>query len=233
MAQVFPRQANLLARLSVLGILLLIGLSIWGIWLFNLSNWSRRVGPTDGPIPQPVEYSHAFHVGGLKMDCRYCHSKIEVSGYANVPATQTCMTCHSVIRTDSVKLQPVRDSWKNNTPIQWNKVHDLPGFVYFNHSSHIAKGVGCTTCHGPIGAMAYNADPSKGAVGGVYKQHPLFMSWCLECHRNPEKYVRPEDQVFNPDYQVPTNQLAIGAQLVDQYKIRGANQLTNCAICHR
>lgn len=222
MAQVFPRQANFLARLSVLGILLLIGLLAWALWFFNLSNWSRRVGPQFGAIPQPVEYSHAFHVGGLKMDCRYCHNRVEVSGYANVPTTETCMSCHSVIRTDSAKLQPVRDSWANNTPIQWVKVHDLPDFVYFNHSSHIAKGVGCTTCHGQVGAMPV-----------VYKEQALFMSWCLECHRAPEKYVRPQDQVYNPDYVIPANQADIGPQLVQEYGIRGANQLTNCAICHR
>jgi hypothetical protein len=233
MAQIFPRRANTIVWLSAAGLFVSIGMLFWLIWFLTLSNWARQVGPTFGPIPQPVPFSHALHVGNVKIDCRYCHSRIDQSSYANIPATETCMTCHSVIRTDSAKLAPVRQSWATGVPIQWNKVHDLPQFVYFNHQSHIAKGVGCTTCHGPIGTMGYNEDPSKGPVGGVYKVQPLYMSWCLGCHRHPEQYVRPKDQVFNPNYVPPANQAQLGAQLVDQYRIRGANQLTNCAICHR
>lgn len=222
MAQIFPRQANVLSRLSVVVILLLIGIVAWALWFFNLSNWARSVGPTWGQIEQPVPYSHAFHVGGLQIDCRFCHNHVEESGYANVPSTQTCMSCHSVIRTDSPNLQPVRESWATGAPIAWNKVHDLPGFVYFNHSSHIAKGVGCSTCHGQVSAMPV-----------VYKTQALYMSWCLECHRAPEEHVRPRDQIFNANYVPPPNQAELGAQLVREYGIRGANQLTNCWICHR
>jgi hypothetical protein len=226
MAQVFTRRANLVFRVVVPG-LLAVGLVVVGflVWLFFWSDWAREVGP-GAAVAQPVEYSHAFHVGGLKIDCRYCHNRIEVSGYANVPTTETCMGCHSVIRTDSAKLQPVRDSWANNVPIQWNQVNKVPDFVYFNHSSHVAKGVGCSTCHGPVAEMA--VDGYK-----VYKHQALFMSWCLECHRAPEQYLRPQAEIYNTLYQSPANQLELGQQLVDQYRIRGANQLTNCVICHR
>lgn len=220
-AQVFPRRANTLVWVSLLVLVLLVVMAFATLYYVNQSGWARGVGYAP---PQPVPYSHQFHVGGLKMDCRFCHNYVEVSGYANVPATETCMGCHSVIRTDSAKLAPVRDSWKNNTPIKWNMVHDLPAFVYFNHSSHIAKGVGCSSCHGAVANMAET---------GVYKVHALYMGWCLDCHRNPEKYVRPKDQIYNTLWEPPADQLEQGKKLVQEYHIRGAYQLTNCAICHR
>jgi hypothetical protein len=224
--------ATPIGRAALPALLALAALGAAALWFFTLSDWAREVGPS-AAVPQPVPFSHAFHVGGLKMDCRYCHSRVEVSGYANVPSTQTCMTCHSVVRTDSAKLEPVRQSWATGVPIQWNQVNKVPDFVYFNHSSHIAKGVGCSTCHGTVAEMAYNEDPSKGTVGGVYKAHALFMSWCLQCHRAPEEFVRPKDQIYNTTYVPPANQIELGRKLVDEYHIRGANQLTNCAICHR
>lgn len=219
MAQIFPRNANMLARLSVIGVILLVAVLIGVLWFFTRSAWARQVGE---PIPQPVPFSHAFHVGGLQMNCQYCHSRVEESGFANIPSTETCMACHSVIRTDSVNLQPVRDSWENNEPIEWNKVHDVPDFVYFNHSIHIDKGVGCSTCHGRVDQMVV-----------VAKTEPLFMSWCLDCHREPEKYVRPQSEIYNMAWEPPPNQLEVGRQLVEEYGIRSATQLTNCSICHR
>lgn len=231
MAQIFPRSANALARVSIIGGALLAVLGIAALYYFTQSSWARQVGP-EHAVPQPVPFSHQFHAGGLKLDCRYCHNQVEVSAHANIPATETCMSCHSVVRLDSAKLAPVRDSYQNDTSIAWNRVHDLPKFVHFNHSIHIAKGVGCSTCHGNIRNMGYNEDPSKGAVGGVYKVQGLYMGWCLGCHRNPAPNLRPQDQIYNTEWEPPANQAEIGAKLVQEYRIRGAIQLTNCSVCH-
>lgn len=224
MAQIFPRNANTLVKASlVLGVVLVPVIAITTIWFFVWSDWSRHVGERYAP-GQPVPYSHQLHVGGFKMQCQYCHNRIEEAAYANVPATETCMSCHSVVRTDSEKLAPVRASWETNTPIEWNKVHDLPDFVYFNHSVHVAKGVGCSTCHGNVAAM--------GEVG-AWKVNGLFMGWCLNCHRNPEEFLRPKEEIYNTEWEAPENQIEIGLQLKEEYGIRSAHQLTNCAICHR
>ncbi|GAB4199375.1 MAG: cytochrome c3 family protein [Roseiflexaceae bacterium] len=226
MAQIFPRSANALARISIIGGVLLAVMGIAALYYFTQSNWARQVGP-DHAIPQPVAFSHQFHAGGLRIDCRYCHNQVEVSAYANVPATETCMSCHSVVRLDSEKLAPVRESYTEDKPIEWNKVHDLPKFVHFNHSIHVSKGVGCSTCHGNVRGMGYTE-----GVGGVYKVQGLYMGWCLSCHRNPAPNLRPLDQIYNTEWEPPANQLEIGARLVEEYRIRGANQLTNCSICH-
>jgi len=172
-------------------------------------------------VDQPVPFSHKHHVKELGIDCRYCHNTVENSAVASVPPTHTCMSCHSQVWTNSPLLEPIRQSYLNGTPVQWNKVYDLPDFVYFNHSIHVQKGIGCTTCHGPIHEMNI-----------TYKAQPLSMSWCLDCHRQPEKYIRPREEVFNVNYQPPANQMELGAKLVKQYNIQ-KGQLTNCSICHR
>lgn len=218
-AQVFPRSANTIIWISILAGVLLLAIGIGSLYYFTQSAWARGVGQE---IAQPVPYSHQLHVGGLKIDCRYCHNYVEESSFANIPATETCMSCHSVIRTNSPNLALVRESWTKNVPIEWNRVHDLPDFVYFNHSSHIAKGVGCSTCHGNIAEMPV-----------VHKVATLQMGWCLDCHRNPEKYVRPKAEIYNTEWRPPRDQLEQGRKLVQEYRIRGAYQLTNCAICHR
>lgn len=218
-AQVFPRVANTLVWVSILAGVLLIALGIGLLYYFTQSASARGVGYN---VPQPIPYSHQLHVQGLRIDCRYCHNYVEESGYANVPATETCMSCHSVIRTNSPNLVRVRESWATNTPIKWNKVHDLPDFVYFNHSIHVAKGVGCSTCHGNIAEMPV-----------VHKTKALYMGWCLDCHRDPSRYVRPKEEIYNTDWRPPENQAELGRELVQEYQIRGAYQLTNCAICHR
>jgi hypothetical protein len=230
-AQVFDRRANTLAKLTILvGVpltLVILG-TIW--YLFGWSDWHRDVGV---PVPQPGGgFNHQIHAGGLRMDCRYCHTSVEVSYSANVPATETCMGCHSQILSRSEKLAFVRDSWANNINIQWNRVTDVPKFVYFNHSIHVSKGVGCSTCHGNIRAMPV-----------VYKTEPLFMSWCLDCHRNPAQYLRPRDQIYNTEWTPPPDQLQQGQRLLDEYGIQlyemetgsgqQINRLTNCSICHR
>ena len=163
---------------------------------------------------QPVEYSHRLHAGELGMDCRYCHSTVERSGFAAVPPTQTCMNCHSKIRTESTKLLPVRESWATDQPIPWVKIHNLPDYVYFDHSAHLAAGVGCSSCHGRVDQMVK-----------VQQVAPLSMSWCLECHRNPTPNLRPKDQVTNMSW--TPDQAPAGWQAPK------VNPPVNCSGCHR
>lgn len=218
MPQVFHRSSNTLARLSIVtGVALLASSVLIGS---NLSR-SPYVTHVGAPIDQPVPFSHKHHVKELGIDCRYCHSTVENSAVASVPPTHTCMSCHSQVWTNSPLLAPIRESYLNGTPVQWNKVYDLPDFVYFNHSIHVQKGIGCNTCHGPIHEMNI-----------TYKAQPLSMSWCLDCHRQPEKYIRPREEVFNYNYQPPANQMELGKKLVQEYHIQ-KGQLTNCSICHR
>lgn len=220
MAQIFDRRANTLARVSIFAGIPLVLAILGGVWwLFGWSDWHRDVGV---PVEQPGGgFNHQLHVA-LGMDCRYCHTAVEVAAHANIPPTETCMGCHSQIISRSEKVAFLWQSWETGTAIQWNKVHDVPDFVYFNHSIHVAKGVGCSTCHGRIDQMRV-----------VYKTQPLFMSWCLDCHRNPEKYVRPREEIFNMAWTPPANQLEVGRRLVQEYNIRSSWELTNCAICHR
>jgi hypothetical protein len=221
MAQIFDRRANTIAKMSILvGLPLLLALASGAWWYYTRSDWVRDVGIE---VEQPGGgYNHQLHVGGFKLDCRYCHNAVEVSSSANIPPTETCMGCHSQVLTKSEKLAFVRNSFTTNTPIQWNKVHNVPDFVYFNHSIHVNKGVGCSTCHGRIDQMKV-----------VYKAQPMYMSWCLDCHRAPEKYIRPKDQVFNMAWQAPPDQLSQGLRLKDEYKIRDGIALTKCSTCHR
>jgi hypothetical protein len=171
-----------------------------------------------------VQFSHEHHVAGLGIDCRYCHTSVEESSYAGIPATETCMQCHSQIWADSPKLFPVRESFKSNNSLEWNRVYDLPDYAYFNHVVHIKKGVGCATCHGPVNEMPL-----------TWREHTLHMKWCLECHRNPEEYLRPLDRVFAMDWkpeETGKTQSELGAELVEQQRVDTSN-LTNCSICHR
>jgi NAD-dependent SIR2 family protein deacetylase len=161
-------------------------------------------------------------VGGLGMDCRYCHATVEKSSTADIPSTETCMSCHSQVATDRPTLQLVRDSYQNGQPISWNRANNVPDFVYFNHEAHVAKGVGCETCHGRVDTMNV-----------VYKAETLHMEWCLQCHRNPAEYIRPRANVFDMGYQPQEDQRALGEQLVSEYQIASAAQLTNCSVCHR
>jgi hypothetical protein len=169
--------------------------------------------------PQPVPFSHKHHVGELGLDCRYCHNSVEVSSSAGMPSTQTCMACHSQIWTSAAILEPVRASYRDSTPISWTRVNALPDFVYFNHSIHVAKGVGCTTCHGPIAEMNI-----------TWRAQSLYMRWCLECHNAPEKYLRPRSEVFNAFYKPPADQENLGNRLMKEYKVQ---KLTTCTTCHR
>jgi hypothetical protein len=214
--QIFHRSANTISRVSIFGAVFVIaGLLGLGDEI-NRSPWITQAHVAR---EQPIQFSHERHVAGNGIDCRYCHTSVEDSSFAGIPPTKTCMNCHSEIFSSSPFLAPVRDSFANNKPLQWTRVHDLPDFVYFNHSIHVNKGMGCTTCHGQVDRMPL-----------MRQEASLQMEWCVNCHRNPEQYVRPRDQVFSVDYQVPDNQAELGAKLVAEYHIQ---KLTSCSTCHR
>ena len=166
-----------------------------------------------------MPFSHQHHVAGDGIDCRYCHTSVENSSFAGIPPTKTCMNCHSQIWTNAELLEPVRASYRSGQSLQWTRVNQLPDFVYFSHSIHINKGIGCNTCHGPVDQMPL-----------MYQQESLQMEWCLECHRNPERFVRPREDVFRVDYVPPADQVALGTRLVAAYRIQ---RLTSCSTCHR
>lgn len=216
-AQYFPPNANAFAKWSVWGGTIFIALLLTAL-VVHARTLNNKVGV---PVEQPIGFQHSLHAGELGIDCRYCHTSVEVAASANVPPTETCMTCHSQIRVGTQQLAGVYESWETDTPIQWNRVHDLADFVYFNHSAHINNGVGCAHCHGQVPQMA-----------GIWKNAPLTMGWCLECHRNPEKFVRPREEVFNFAYEPPEDQLALGRELVAEYHIN-TNKLPQCSTCHR
>ena len=222
MAQLFPRGSNAFARISIVVVLVVVGTG-----LTILLNTNRLHYTTDVQVArkQPVPFSHKHHVTGVGLDCRYCHTSVEESSFANIPPVETCMTCHSQIWTESPLLEPIRESYRTGSPIEWVRVHDLPDFVYFNHSIHVHKGIGCQTCHGQVDQMPL-----------MWKVNTLNMEWCLECHREPEKYVRPREEVFNMAWTPmderghAVSQALLGAQLVQDYDI---NPSTDCSTCHR
>ena len=216
--QLFHPATNVIARFSIFGgIFILAGLAGLGARLYN----SAYQNNADVAIAQPVPFSHEHHVRGLGIGCQYCHTTVTQSAFAGMPPTQTCMTCHSQIWADSPMLEPVRASFASGQPIEWNRVYDLPDFVYFNHSIHVTKGIGCTSCHGQVDQMPL-----------MRKQQALTMQWCLSCHVAPEKQIRPRDQVFNMEWTPPPDQIARGRELLREYNVNTAI-LTNCSICHR
>lgn len=219
MSQIFHPSANTFSRVIIFGALFFV-LGLGGI-IYAIMN-SPYVTHVGVVVPQPIQFSHEHHVQALGIDCRYCHTGVEDSTFAGLPPTHTCMTCHSQIWTNSPMLAMVRDSYQTNQPIVWNRVHNVPDYVYFNHSIHIQKGIGCTNCHGQVDQMPL-----------VRKAQPMTMAWCLECHRAPERYIRPKDQVFNMRYIAPANQLELGQKLVQEYHVPTGVRLTECYICHR
>lgn len=214
--QVFHHSTNTLSRLSIFGALFAVALALWAGREVNRSPYVTQANTAR---EQPVQFSHAHHVGGIGIDCRYCHTSSETSAMAGIPPTKTCMNCHSQIWSNSPMLEPVRESFRSGTSLQWTRVHDLPDFVYFDHSAHVNKGVGCSTCHGRVDQMPL-----------MWQEASLYMEWCLDCHRQPEKYVRPKEEVFNPAYEPPADQIEQGRRLVAQYGIRPR---TSCSACHR
>jgi len=219
MAQIFHRSANSAARFSILVAVLAITLALVGVLAAARAPYYTRQNIVR---EQPIQFSHKHHVGDDGIDCRYCHTGVETSAVAGVPPTKTCMNCHSVLFNNAAYLEPVRESYRTDKSIQWVKVHRLADFVYFNHSIHINKGVGCSTCHGQINQMPL-----------VFQARTLTMDWCVDCHRNPEQNLRPRDEVFSMDWKAPANQEEIGKKLAADNKIRTASELTNCSTCHR
>jgi len=216
MSQIFHRSANTLFRVALLAVVVLGGFLAWLLYVGQNSDY---VTGAFVAVEQPIQFSHERHVAGNGIDCRYCHASVENSSFAGIPPTKTCMNCHSQIFSSSPFLEPVRASFRDNRSLDWTRVHDLPDFVYFNHSIHVNKGVGCSTCHGRVDLMPL-----------TWQVASLQMQWCLDCHRNPERYVRPRDQVFRMDYEPPANRLALGRRLVSEY---GIQRLTDCWTCHR
>jgi Cytochrome c7 and related cytochrome c len=216
MPQIFYRSANTIARFTIFGALFLVCIVVWLLYEADRSPWitEQYVART-----QPIQFSHERHVAGNGIDCRYCHTSVETSSFAGIPPTKTCMNCHSQIFSRSPFLEPVRSSYRDNRSIPWTRVHDLPDYAYFDHSIHIHKGIGCSTCHGRVDRMPL-----------VWKAASLQMEWCLECHRNPERFVRPRQAVFDMNYVAPSDQIALGTRLMAEYHIE---RLTSCSTCHR
>src|SRR3982751_2311838 len=216
MSQIFHRSTNIYSRLSILAVVAVAGIAGGIVALLHLSGYNTN---QDMFVEQPIQFSHAHHVGGEGFDCRYCHTSVEESAFANIPPTKTCMNCHSQIGANAPILEPVRASFRENKPLHWTRVHDLPDFVYFNHSIHVKKGMGCETCHGRVDQMPL-----------MEQVNSLQMEWCLNCHRNPENYVRPRSEITTMGYRPSVPQSVIGPQLVKEY---GINSLTSCSTCHR
>ncbi len=243
MSQIFHRSTNTLSRATIFGAVFVVAALSWVAMEFQRSPYLTYAGVRK---PQPVPFSHQHHVTGLGIDCRYCHTSVETSSFAGIPPTKTCMNCHSQIWTNAQLLEPVRASYRSGESLQWTRVNQLPDFVYFNHSIHVSKGVGCNTCHGPVDQMPL-----------MYQQESLQMEWCLGCHREPEKNLRPREQVFNMRYQPPStgspvavdgknflDQESLGAYLAKAYKVRtgtlmtsdgqrSVSDITSCSTCHR
>ncbi len=217
MAQIFPQSANTLSKVSI--IVTLVAVAGIGAAAFELGADSSYATNQGIARTQPIPFSHTHHVGSMGIDCRYCHNTVETSAYANIPPTKTCMNCHSQIWVNSPTLEPVRASYRTDQSIPWVKVHDLPDFVYFNHSIHVRKGVGCETCHGRVDKMPL-----------MLQKNNLEMRWCLDCHRHPEQYVRPRKYVTTMGYVPDGDQEEIGNKLVQEYHIQ---KLETCWTCHR
>lgn len=220
MAQFFHKSANNIARISMVVAVLLGGVA------FYVYTQVARSSYLTGQFlerQQPVQFSHKHHVGDDGIDCRYCHTTVETTASAGMPSTQTCMNCHSQLWADSPYLEPVRASYRDNKPLEWTRVHDLPEYVYFNHSIHVNKGVGCASCHGDIANMP-----------AVYQQNTLQMEWCLSCHRDPAPNIRPKSEIFNTAWN-PGDTTPEQKKEVDE-KVKGLRtkeMLTSCSTCHR
>jgi hypothetical protein len=247
MAQIFHPATNPFARATIFGAVFILAGIAWAASVLVRSSYVTQV---DEVRDQPVPFSHDHHVSGLGLDCRYCHTSVEKSASAGLPSTEICMNCHSQIWRDSPLLEPVRESFRTGQPLHWTRVNNVADYVYFNHSIHVAKGIGCESCHGRVDRMPL-----------MRKVVSMHMEWCLECHRHPELAVRPQEDVFKFGYrheegltlhdegtfrsseeaylphidpETPTRTLESphSAELVKQYGI-ATKQLTDCFICHR
>jgi hypothetical protein len=221
MAQVFGKSSNSIARVSLAAVVF----GFFGFWGVVYAVY-RSPYTTDVNVPrvQEVPFSHQHHVSGLGIDCRYCHDSVETSAFAGIPPTHTCMSCHSQLWTDAPMLAPVRESMATGQPLRWQRVNQLPDFAFFNHSIHVQKGIGCSTCHGRVDEMPL-----------TWKAHSLYMRWCVDCHEAPERNLRPKDQIFNMKWEPPPDQIERGRQLLTDYQISKQRlaQLRDCGMCHR
>jgi hypothetical protein len=216
MSQIFHRSANTLSKVSIFGVLALVGgLVLLAIVLARSSYVTKQ----DLFVEQPLQFSHLHHVTDDGIDCRYCHTSVETSSFAGIPPTKTCMNCHAVLFANAVFLEPVRQSFRDNKPLHWVRVHDLPDFVYFNHSIHVKKGIGCESCHGRVDQMPL-----------MRQENSLLMEWCINCHKNPQDYVRPRSEITTMGYRPAVAQSVAGPQLVKEYGIKPP---LNCSTCHR
>jgi len=215
MPQIFHRSFNVISRVSIFGALFfLVALG----WVGARTVRSPYFTGAFTALEQPVPFSHQHHVGRLGIDCRYCHTAVEESAFAGMPTSKTCMNCHSQIWVGSSMLAPVRESYREGgPPLEWNRVHQLPDFVFFNHRIHIHKGIGCVSCHGRVDQMPL-----------TWQVHTLHMDWCLDCHRNPEEHVRPREQVFNLAWEPPAD--FDPQRYMKAYRIQSK---TSCSVCHR
>lgn len=214
MAQIFPEWADEIPGRILLGLIIFATALVAGVWYY----FSPEFTDVGYAPKQPIEYSHQIHAGKLGLDCQYCHTEVFESKQANVPPTQTCMNCHGQIDSQKPEeIQKIRDSWESGEPIEWVRVHNLPDYTYFNHAAHVNVGVGCESCHGRIDRMDV-----------VFQQEPLSMSWCLDCHRNPEQYLRPVEEVTTMGYQVE-DQIEKGRELVAKHNV---SPPTYCQGCH-
>jgi hypothetical protein len=215
MPQVFSRRSELAVKLCLAGLAVLALATLF--WLAGLA---RNGSGIDAAVPQPIPFSHKHHVGDIGIDCRYCHTTVEKSAFAGMPSTTICMTCHSQLFAHAALLEPVRQSAATGMPIAWNRVHSLPGFVYFNHGIHVAKGVACSECHGRVDQMPM-----------TWRTAPLEMEWCLACHRDPARHLHRQDEVFAMGTAPPSG--AEAARLAAAAHLQSVRRLTDCSTCHR
>jgi hypothetical protein len=218
MPQIFSASANTWFRLVLFSAPLVLSGIGYAAYLIT---WSPYYTDVRRAVDQPVPFSHKHHAAQLGIDCRYCHDAGETSAYAGMPSTHTCMTCHSQIWTEAPVLAPVRQSLAESKPLEWQRVHKLPNFVYFNHSIHVSKGVGCSSCHGNVGEMPI-----------TWKDQTLYMQWCISCHRHPSEFIRPKAEIFNLTWQPSPNQKRSDDDLVRPAGIKSATQIMDCTTCH-
>lgn len=220
MPQIFHRAFNTISLVTIYGSVLFLALAGWMIYTLARSPYATNAGIT---VEQPVPFSHAHHVNELGIDCRYCHTSADKSSFAGIPPVKTCMNCHSQVWHGADMLAPVRESYRSGKAIEWNRVHRLGDYCYFDHSIHVKKGMACVTCHGQVDNMHL-----------MRQNATLLMEWCIDCHRAPEKHVRPRDQVYNMSFKPQdagyTSQEEMGRDLVQKYQIRSK---ISCNACHR
>ncbi len=226
MPQIFHRSSNSIVNVVIVGVIIIVAGVLTVILNINRTPYISKRSLAE---VQPVPFSHDHHVRGIGIDCRYCHASVETGSFAGIPATRTCMTCHSQIWTEAPMLEPVRESFKNDKPLAWVRIHDTPDFVYFNHSIHINKGVACVTCHGPVDRMPL-----------MWKQNTLNMEWCINCHRHPERQIGPREAVFltKEKGDEMLKKLAGEDKNVDEVRLRLAKEYNvvskmDCSTCHR